>query len=49
MTPDQQVPALAPGKQDDGSVVPLSIASAKASLAAYYGVGQEAIEIVIRG
>ena len=45
----QQVPAVAPRKQDDGSVVSLSIASAKAGLAAYYGVSQEAIEIVIRG
>ncbi|HTK08685.1 MAG TPA: hypothetical protein VL485_16065 [Ktedonobacteraceae bacterium] len=36
-------------KQDDRSVVSLSIASAKAGLAAYYGVSQEAIEIIIRG
>jgi hypothetical protein len=49
ITADQQVPALAPSMQDDGSVVPLSIARAKAGLAAYYGVSQDAIEIVIRG
>ncbi len=49
ITTGQQVPAVAPRKQDDGSVVFLSIASAKAGLAAYYGVSQEAIEIVIRG
>ncbi|MDQ2885871.1 MAG: hypothetical protein M3Y39_07270 [Chloroflexota bacterium] len=49
LTTGQQVPAAAPKKQDDGSVIPLSIASAKAGLAAYYAVSQEAIEIVIRG
>lgn len=44
-----EAPAVAVRKQDDGSVIPLSIANAKAALAAYYGVGPEAIEIVIRG
>jgi len=49
LTTGQQVPALAPSQQDDGSVVPQSIARAKAGLAAFYGVSPEAIEIVIRG
>jgi hypothetical protein len=49
ITTDQQVPAVAQGKQDNGSITPLSIAQAKAGLAVYYGVSQEAVEIVIRG
>lgn len=49
-TTGQQIPVVAPRMQDDRSAVqPLSIASAKAGLAAYYGVSQDAIEIVIRG
>jgi len=34
---------------DDGSPLPISIASAKLGLAAFYGVPHDAIEIVIRG
>jgi hypothetical protein len=49
ITNDQQVSTATPSRRDDRAVVPLSIASAKAGLAAYYGVSQEAIEIVIRG
>jgi hypothetical protein len=49
ITTDQLAPTVAPRKQDDGPIAPLSIAQAKAGLAAYYGVSQEAIEIVIRG
>lgn len=49
ITTDQQVPAVTPGKQDNGPIIPLSIAQAKAGLAVYYGVSQEAVEIVIRG
>lgn len=49
ITTDQQAPAVAPRRQDDGPIAPLSIAQAKAGLALYYKVSQEAIEIVIRG
>lgn len=34
---------------DDGGPTPISIANAKLSLAAFYGVSPEAIEIIIRG
>lgn len=34
---------------DDGSPIPISIATAKVGLAAFYGVAPEAVEIVIRG
>jgi hypothetical protein len=46
---DQQAPRETPKEQDDGSVVPLSMADAKPRLAAYYSVPPDAIEIVIRG
>lgn len=46
---DQQAPHEALIEQDDGSIVPLSMAQAKLCLAAYYNVPSEAIEIVIRG
>jgi hypothetical protein len=49
ITAGQQAPTVATKKQDDEPIAPLSIAQAKAGLAAYYGISQEAIEIVIRG
>ncbi len=52
LLPPNEAETAAPAKkalQDDGSVVPLSMADAKPALAAYYGVKPEAVEIVIRG
>ena len=46
---EQQALHEALPEQDDGSIVPLSMAQAKPRLAAYYSVPPEAIEIVIRG
>jgi len=41
--------ASAPAFAPSGSIPPLSIADAKRGLAAYFGVGLDAIEITIRG
>lgn len=49
MSPDSQTARAMVPTSDDGSPAPLSMAEAKPRLAAYYGVGPDSIEIVIRG
>jgi hypothetical protein len=49
MTAEGKASQDAMKEQEDGSVVPLSMADAKPRLGAYYGVPPESIEIAIRG